>query len=311
MTNTNPLQTIASQIYILSLPIFPKRTERILQHLRDDCHFPESQITFHQGSVRNNITTTRRNSAENNEISILDCLTINENLMDDVSDNIFENHVGMIRKAYETSSKSSWVLFLEDDARFDKEVFSNTQACSIKEFMDSHKDKPAVLLLGVFPYFKPFGMPITTYYHPHILRHHTMTLCAHSYFLTRKAMERILQYTEMREQNRLPKNFPRRIHFDMLFYYLNLDVYSSFPMVCFQNKDPAIYQRFQVMVPLFDFFSFRKISQIVLYLSILLPILFLLIFLFTTSILLLHTYRTYQTYRSYQTHQTIQSKKKT
>jgi len=286
-TARNPLDTLTSRICVLTLSIYPRRKEKLMEHLTQDCGFPEDRIHVCSGKIRDNVVRST-NSAENNELSILDCLSLNENMMDEVSDNIFENHVNMIRTAYLEYSNDPWILFLEDDARFDKSLFSPEMAQDVVQFMSSGAGE--VLLLGMIPFWKGVGVPLATYSTRSIVRHWTMTLCAHAYLLTRPAMERILETADhFKKMNVNSHQKPPRMHFDMLFHYLGMKVHSISPMVCFQNRDPALYQRFQTMMPILQFFSFRQVSIGLYRVAIFLPLLFMILMIVCLYTLVLKT----------------------
>ena len=294
-TPRNPLDTLTSRICVLTLSIYPRRKEKLMEHLTQDCGFPEERIHVCSGKIRDNVVRST-NSAENNELSILDCLSLNENMMDEVSDNIFENHVNMIRTAYLEYSGDPWILFLEDDARFDKSLFSPEMAQDVVQFMSSGAAE--VMLLGMIPFWKGVGVPLATYSTRSVVRHWTMTLCAHAYLLTRPAMEKILEtadrFKKMKDMNNMNNTNnntqkPPRMHFDMLFHYLGMKVNSISPMVCFQNRDPALYQRFQTMMPLLQFFSFRQVSIGLYRLAIFIPLFFMLLMIVCLYTLVLKT----------------------
>jgi hypothetical protein len=79
------------------------------------------------------------------------------------------------------------------------------------------------------------------------------------------------------------------MHFDMAFHYLGLRVYSACPMVCFQNRDPALYQRFQTMMPVLQFFSFRQMSTCLYRIAILLPMVLVVLLMICLYFLILKT----------------------
>jgi GR25 family glycosyltransferase involved in LPS biosynthesis len=143
-----------------------------------------------------------------------------------------------------------------------------------------------VLLLGVLPFQKGFGVPIATYYQPSIIRQWTMTICAHAYLLTRRAMWEILQFADSRKGVHHP-----RMHFDMIFHFLKMKVHSVYPMICFQNKDPAMYQRIQTMVPLLQCISFRSLSTFMNHLSLMMPVFLAILFSVCLFFLSRRTYR--------------------
>jgi len=281
-TRRNPLDTVAPRICALTLSIYPRRKDKLMEHLVQECAYPQERIQVCPGKIRDNVVRSS-NSAENNELSILDCLSLSENMMDEVSDNIFDNHVNMIRAAYHESS-DPWVLFLEDDARFDKSMFSTEVAEDVVQFLQS--GAADVMLLGLIPFWKGVGVPLATYSSRSVVRHWTMTLCAHAYILTRPAMQKILALAEARKDsgNKIP-----RMHFDMAFHYLGLRVYSACPMVCFQNRDPALYQRFQTMMPVLQFFSFRQMSTCLYRIAILLPMVLVVLLMICLYFLILKT----------------------
>jgi hypothetical protein len=286
MESQTPLEMIAPCACVLTLPVLPKRMEKVREHLTVDCSYPEKYLHFFSGKVRDGFATnsSTNNNVENNEISIMDCLFIKQNLMDDVSDNIFENHIAMIRDAYDRFPDAPWILFLEDDARFDRTIFNKEIANHVVSFMKSGNAE--VLLLGVLPFQKGFGLPIATYYQPSIVRHWSMTICAHAYLLTRRAMSEILQFADSRKGVHHP-----RMHFDMIFHFLKMKVHSVYPMICFQNKDPAMYQRIQTMIPLLQCISFRRLSQCMVHLSLLVPVFLAILFSVCLFFLSRRTYR--------------------
>lgn len=176
--------------------------------------------------------------------------------VDDTALDITRNHLHMIKEMY--TKGVATCLFLEDDAEF--EEFPIHAQISVRDWMKrSHWD---IFYLGYCPWPILFSLLTTR----RIVRVYT-PLTTHAYILSRSGMEKVLEYTK--------KNGTHTLHIDKLFSKIpSFRRFALFPMVSFQNQDPALYTK--ACDYLGVRFSFKTLSRILERVSVLIP--FLLIF---------------------------------
>jgi len=185
-----PLRMLVEKIMVLTLPIFPRREEKMRYHLVEECGVV-SGVSFFHGKVGLQPGDVSERFSEK-ELSMMDFLYLSPELNDEVAQNIAENHLAMIRHAYEEESGARHVLFMEDDARVDREVFSAEQSRWLRHFLE--RSDTDMLHLGCMPFSA--GL----YRYPYVMQNLSMTLCAHAYVLTRRGMAR---FWRMRRSIRL------------------------------------------------------------------------------------------------------------
>jgi hypothetical protein len=200
--------------------------------------------------------TTNRNEGSIN-LSLWKIL--NHNFVDDVAKDITKNHIAMIRQAY--MANYNYVLFLEEDARI--ENINKKKWDRVNKWL-STKNKWDIFYFGYCNWPILFSFFITR----DIIRLYS-PLAAHSYILNRRGMQKILNYTENGNKN-------MNIHIDKMFSILpNFHKYAIFPMISFQSKDPALYtkacDKMNINI------SMKTLCKTIQYLSLFLPILFIIL----------------------------------
>jgi hypothetical protein len=174
---------------------------------------------------------------------------ITHNVMDETSLDISNNHMIMIRWAYENGYNR--VLFLEDDA-----VFETTDESIIRRlgaWMDTHEWD--IFYMGYCPWPIVISVPVAI----NIVRI-ISPYTSHSYILNRTGMVKILANP--------PRN---KIHIDKHFAIIpNLIKMGIYPSICFQSKNPALYDEAvkRLRLPL----SFRMMSKTLEITAIMWPI---------------------------------------
>lgn len=284
MSDQTPLTIIAPKIFVLTLPQLPKKQIRMREHLVGECAMSESRIHFFEGHADPDIDLLTERFSDH-ELSLLDALTLSPMLHDRVGRNITENHLRMIRYAQDhvEDSDIGWCVFLEDDARFDRSVFSIDQARWIEFSLRSYP-RLEVILLGGLPFWGSSLPPVGLYDRPYLVHNMSRTLTAHAYILTRRGMEKLLAVTD-RLKDRID-----RIPFDQWFYEADMTVHTTFPMICFPCREPALYRRIQWMMPPLRFVSFRRLCEVMLTVAVFLPIALVAGFIII-SLVMLHRFR--------------------
>lgn len=265
-TAQTPLILLAPQIFVLTLPQLPKKTMRIRDHLLGECAMPEDRIHFFEGQADPTVDLLMDRFSDQ-ELSLLDALTLSPMLHDRVGRNITENHLRMIRHAHDDfpDCERGWCMFLEDDARFDRSAFSIDQARWV-EYSLRTNPRLEVILLGGLPFWGSTLPPVGLYDRPYMVHNISRTLTAHAYILTRRGMEKFLAATD-RLKDRVD-----RIPFDQWFYEADMTVHTVFPMICFPCREPALYRRVQSMMPPMRLVSFRRVCETMLIVAVLLPV---------------------------------------
>lgn len=188
---------------------------------------------------------------------------INHKSIDNISQDIFKNHVDIYRKSKEMKYRR--VLILEDDAIFRGEK-NKYQVDFINSYIQNDKNYD-VFYLGYV------NWPIlwTSFVHPFIVKPFC-PLTAHAYVINQKGIDKILN---LLEQNPSLKNY----HIDkLLANQPSIEKKAAFPMISFQEKDPSLYLKACDKIGIYiDFIKFSRINEnISIYIPILLYFLFIL-----------------------------------
>jgi|UniRef100_A0A6C0K4X4 hypothetical protein len=176
------------------------------------------------------------------------------NYVDEVAQDITKNHMAMIRDAHD--SGEGCVLFLEEDARFEEAPVSRLKGVS--EWL---KNSPMwdIFFLGYCNWPLVASFFVTT----NVVKLWS-PLNAHAYILNRRGMQKILNYTENGQKVNQ--------HVDKIYATMPmLQRYGMFPMIAFQNKEPALFTK--VCDKLNVRMSMRTLCIVNQYLSLLIPIL--------------------------------------
>lgn len=185
------------------------------------------------------------------------------NAPDEISNDIYLNHIGMIQEAYNQGLDR--VLFLEEDARFEVSI-DKTQLKNIQEFLK--KQDWDIFYLGYCPWPYVITFPVSQ----NIVRIPS-PLLAHAYILSRSGMEKVLQYHETKV---LPtKQF---CHFDKVLTEISMKKMGTYPSICFQKKDPGLFKEVKKTMKLP--FHFRAVCRFLEHLALLWPILMVLVVAF-------------------------------
>jgi hypothetical protein len=205
--------TSIEQIYVLILK--GQQRDELQKNLKETFS-PDVKISWFE------VEKTNQKNEGKMEISWLDIMFHNK--PDNIAKNITYNHIGMIKDAYMKNYKN--VLFLEEDCRFQK--IKDKKWKSVDLWL-TNSPKWDIFYLGYVNWPIPVSLFITT----NILKL-LSPLLAHSYILSRRGMEKILNYTEY-GRNRMDE------HIDKLYStFPNFQKYGIYPMVAFQKKDPAL-----------------------------------------------------------------------
>jgi len=214
--------------------------------------FPEEKTVFYEVKGK----TVNKNEGSIN-MSLLEI--VNQNYVDDTSLDITKNHIEMIKEAYTNNYKT--VLFMEEDARLEKPNEKKLQ--HVNQWL-VNSNRWDIFYLGYcnWPYCVSFFVS------PGVVKLWS-PLAAHSYVLNKRGMEKILNYTEYGKKN-------MNIHVDKMYtkipYFYK---YGMFPMISFQKKDPALFlkacDKLNIRI------SMKTASKVNEYMSVILPILFLIL----------------------------------
>ena len=121
---------------------------------------------------------------------------------------------------------------MEEDAMFQENV-STKKIYALENWLSKNDSKWDIFYLGYcnWPFLCSFLV------NKDIVKLHS-TLLAHAFILNRRGMEKILNYTEYGKIN-------MNCHFDKLIgtKVKSLQLYGAFPMIAFQNKNPALFQK--------------------------------------------------------------------
>jgi hypothetical protein len=165
----------------------------------------------------------------------------------------------MIKEAYHNNCQN--VLFMEEDARLEKP--NQNKLNHVNDWLTNSK-RWDIFYLGYCNWPMCASFLVTT----NIVKLWT-PLAAHSYILNKQGMEKILNYTEYGKKN-------MNIHLDKMYtkipYFYK---YGMFPMISFQKKDPALFLK--ACDKLNIHISMKTACKINQYISVMVPILFLIL----------------------------------
>jgi len=242
-------QLFVENIYILGLK---KNEIKIRQEFENN--FPKEKTIFvMKDGVTSNTNVGTMSSTLWNILS--------HNTIDEVSQDIFKNHMEIIRNAYDHGKES--ILILEEDARFPD--WNETKWKNIETWLMSSKSWD-IFYLGYCNWPVPWSIKIAR----HIVRV-ASPLAAHAYILNRAGMYKIITTLENNKQM-------SKLHIDKFFLKVRgLRKYAAYPMISFQETCPGLYLKACDKLRVRILFSTCcKMNQ---HLSILFPI--IIIFLFT------------------------------
>jgi hypothetical protein len=190
---------------------------------------------------------------------------MNHQTIDNVAIDIYNNHLTILKKAYE--KKYSSILLLEEDC-----VIENIDAKRSQKISNWLKNNIQwdLCYLGYAQW--PFLFSTFTFMNPNIVKV-TSPLCAHGIIFSRKGMKKILDFSE---KNKI-------MHVDKLYRLSNTSKFAVFPMIAFQSKEPALFEKALDIININ--ISFRTICRVLEIVSLLVPfvIIFSIYFLFHTK----------------------------
>ena len=237
--------SVLDKIYVLKL----KKSDGsdMTKHLNQ--YFPKTLYEFFEVEGK----TVNKNEGA---ININLWKIMKHDYIDEIVLDITKNHIEMIKKAYDNDYNC--VLFLEEDARIES-TGSSQKLKRINTWLQTNK-KWDIMYLGYcnWPYLVSFFITrdIVKVWSP---------VAAHSYILNRRGMQKILHYTEYGKTN-------INCHVDKMYTKIpNLQKYAIFPMISFQNKDPALFVKACDLCNIK--ISMKTASIMIQYISLLLPIL--------------------------------------
>jgi len=246
-------------VIVKSHPNFPIKWEKTQRHLVEECGVP-SPTPHHVAD------TGTYPSGMCRSLSVLDVLTL-RSIDSDASD-----HVGMIRRASTDHPDEPFILFVDDTARFDQRRISPGGLDAIRRCL--MKPGVDILFLGHMPY----GSMMSFYTSPGIIRCFSMNVLSHAYALTRTGMHKILGMTTDDHPSLSFGQFVRRAH---------LCAYAVYPVMSFPYREPPLFTRFKDMIPFGSAMSFHCVNDVMVEMSIALPV----ILLTMTVVLVIHTVR--------------------
>ena len=146
----------------------------------------------------------------------------NHSSSDETSFNIAWNHLSLIKNAYYNNKQS--ILIFENDAEF-KLPFNFIQLQATIEWLK--KNKWDIFYFGYCPI-----IPYITKQSEYIVKIHK-PLLGHAYALSRSGMKQVLTQSYRLGSTQIDK------------YYTNIfkKLYGAYPILNFQNVEPAIYRR--------------------------------------------------------------------
>lgn len=185
---------------------------------------------------------------------------LNFNICNPVSENIFQNHVKILRHMRE--KKYSSIMVLEDDATFPK--WCEKKWNRVQSWLMNHKQWD-ICYLGYCQWPKM----ISTFVSSDIVKLST-PLTTHAYIISNSGMQKFLNYYESHP------NLEKTIHIDKALHQTpKMQKYGVFPMISFQKTCPALYVKACDQMNVRVYFSTCcKVNEII---SVLLPFLFILI----------------------------------
>jgi len=211
----------------------------------------------------------RNNGGVTKDTTLMEILAHNK--ADETSLDIYHNHIGMIRHAYQAGYERA--LFMEEDARFENDMDASQVARVIAWIRENQEWD--IFYLGYCPWPVVVSFPIST----NIVDIPSPYL-GHCYLLSRRGMKKILDYHPIRQK--------KICHIDKVLANIpGLVKRGTYPALCFQEKEPALYREAQkkLYLPL----SFRRLCKIMETVALLWPILFVLLLVYyVTKRLLIH-----------------------
>ena len=174
---------------------------------------------------------------------------------DETCQNIAQNHLTLIREAYEQNSNN--ILIMEDDALFSG-ITPSKLLSIISWLRDNEWD---IFYFGYCPWPTLFTLPVTK----NIVKVFS-PLTAHCYVVNKSGIQKILQLGY------------DGCHIDKFYAKSNLLKYACFPSVSFQSTDPALYKK--AISKLGINMSFKTLSQSFEVISLVVPIAIIFIIIF-------------------------------
>lgn len=179
-----------------------------------------------------------------NNIDLIDIFSHNH--CDSTCQNICDNHLNIIQKAYNDNLDN--VLIFEDDALFDIPFDFNKLNIVTKWLKNNEWD---LFYFGYCAYPIPIVLPVSR----HIVKIFSPFL-AHSYAISRNGINYIMKNKH---------KFKGR-HVDSVYAELPLQKYGVWKNMCFQSNDPALYKKAMNMlnlsIPLKDITKFLEIVSL-------------------------------------------------
>lgn len=247
------LNDCINEVMVLTLESKLKEHQEIKQHLKK---YGMDPVLYKVTGI-----STKKNNGKGT-LSMSQILS--HNAPDEVSMDIYKNHIMMIQEAY--SKGYDRVLFLEDDARFEDKL-DPIQIQNIKYVLKNKEWD--IFYLGYCPWPYVISFPVS----PNIVRIPS-PLLAHAYILSRSGMEKILEH---HNSTVLPSK--QNVHMDKVlseikgFYKL-----GTYPSICYQKNDPGLFKEAKNKMKLP--FGFKKVCKFLEHFALLWPILVLLIVIF-------------------------------
>ena len=200
------------QISIISIPEHHSRITKIRQNFK--------KVHLYNYTVHDFQPSKKIINNGNKNFSLWSAFNHTSN--DETSKNIALNHLTAIREAYYSNKES--ILIFENDAEF-KLPFNFIQLQSIIEWLKNNQWN--IFYFGYCPV-----LPYITKQADYIVKIHK-PLLGHAYALSRSGMKRVLT------QSYLLGN----THIDKFYTQLFTNMYGAYPILNFQNIEPAIYRR--------------------------------------------------------------------
>jgi hypothetical protein len=172
---------------------------------------------------------------------------LNHSTLDNISKDIFTNHVNIYKYALKNNMER--ILVLEDDAYF--ENINRNQEKYINNFLSKNKSYD-ILYLG----YCNWPWMWSTWKNLHIVKPFS-PLALHSYIINKKGMEKVIHAIHHN-----PKLVD--LHIDKVLAQNNiLNKYAVYPMIGFQEKDPSLYEKAFDKIGFFyiPFKTFCKINE--------------------------------------------------
>ena len=244
------LQDCIHKVMVLTLESRRQEQEDIQTHLKKWGMIP----TFYKVKGVDSKTNNGKGSLSVSQI-------FRHNAPDEVSMDIYMNHIAMIQEAYKKGQDR--VLFMEEDARFEDWI-DGSQIENIKTFLLTKEWD--IFYLGYCPWPYIISFPIS----PNVVRIPS-PLLAHAYILSRTGMEKILQYHET-----IVKHSSQYFHIDKVLSEIPDTLkMGTYPSICYQKNDPGLYQ--EAKQKMYLPFHFKTVCRFLEHFALLWPILTVLI----------------------------------